>query len=70
VIFVKNLLYAVLALVSAVIAVLSFMSYKGNGGTNTMMIVVAIIFLLLTLGFGAMFLSGRVNRTEDIHITE
>ncbi len=66
----KNFLYGGLALVSLVIAVLSFMSYKGNGGTNTMMVVVAIIFVLLTLGFGAMFLSGRVNRTEDIHITE
>lgn len=66
----KNFLYGGLALVSLVIAVLSFMSYKGNGGTNTMMVVIAIIFVLLTLGFGAMFLSGRVNRTEDIHITE
>lgn len=66
----KNLLFAVLALVSAIIAVLSFMSYKANGGTNTMMVIIAVIFLLLTLGFGAMFLSGRVNKTDDIHITE
>ncbi len=66
----KDLLYAALALVSAIIAVFAFMSYKGNGGTNTMLVVVAVIFLLLTLGFGAMFLAGRVNRTEDIHITE
>lgn len=64
----KDLLYAVLALVSAVVAAFSFMSYKGNG--NTIMVVVAIVFVLLTLGFGAMFLSGRVNRNEDIHITE
>lgn len=66
----KDLLYAVLALVSAVIAVFSFMSYKSSGNGNTLMLVVAIIFLLLTLGLGAMFLSGRVNRGEDIHITE
>lgn len=64
----KDLLYAVLALVSAVVAAFSFMSYKGNGSTT--MVVVAILFVLLTLGFGAMFLSGRVNRNEDIHITE
>lgn len=64
----KDLLYAVLALVSAVVAAFSFMSYKGNH--NTIMVVVAILFVLLTLGFGAMFLSGRVNRNEDIHITE
>jgi uncharacterized membrane protein YhaH (DUF805 family) len=68
VIFVKNLLYAALALVSAIIAIFSFMNYKGNG--STMMVIVALLFLLLTLGFGAMFLAGRVNRTEDIHITE
>lgn len=64
----KDLLYPVLALVSAIITIFSFMSYKGSG--NTMMVIVALLFLLLTLGFGAMFLSGRVNRNEDIHITE
>ncbi len=64
------MLYAVLALVSAVVAVFSFMSYKSNGNVSSMILVVAVLFLLLTLGFGAMFLAGRVNRTEDIHITE
>lgn len=34
------------------------------------MIVIAIISIIATLGFGAMFLSGRVNKHEDIHITE
>jgi multisubunit Na+/H+ antiporter MnhG subunit len=68
VIFVKDLLYAVLALISAIIAVFAFMSYRANA--NTLMVIVALLFLLLTLGFGAMFLSGRVNRNEDIHITE
>lgn len=66
----KNMLYAVLALVSAVVAVFSFMSYKSNGNVSSMMLIVAVLFLLMTLGFGAMFLAGRVNRTEDIHITE
>ncbi len=64
------MLYAVLALVSAVVAVFSFMSYKSNGNVSSMMLIVAVLFLLMTLGFGAMFLAGRVNRTEDIHITE
>ncbi len=66
----KNLLFGGLALVSLVIAVFSFMSYKSNGSVSSTMLIVAVIFLLLTLGFGAMFLSGRVNKTEDIHITE
>jgi uncharacterized membrane protein YphA (DoxX/SURF4 family) len=65
----KDLLYAALALISAIVAVFSFLRYQKSGGDSTMF-VVAILFLLLTLGFGALFLSHRVNRTEDIHITE
>jgi fumarate reductase subunit C len=68
VIFVKDLLFAVLALVSAVIAVVTFLNYQKSA--NTMMIIVAIICIIATLGFGAVFLSGRVNKHEDIHITE
>lgn len=64
----KDLLYAVLALVSAVIAIFSFRAYRGDA--NTLMLVAALLFVLLTLGFGAMFLAGRVNRNDDIHITE
>jgi chromate transport protein ChrA len=70
VIFVKDLLYAVLALVSAVVAAYCFVSFRGATNNKTMLIVVAIVFTLLALGFGAVFLAGRVNRNEDIHITE
>ena len=62
------MLYGVLALVSAIVAVVSFVSYQRSA--NTLLFVAAIVFILLTLGFGAMFLAGRVNKTEDIHITE
>lgn len=37
---------------------------------GTMFLVGGIVFALLTVIFGVMFLSGRVNKTEDIHITE
>jgi hypothetical protein len=70
VIFVKDLLYAGLALVSAVIAAYCFVSFRGASDNKTMMIVAAIVFTLLALGFGTMFLMGRVNKNEDIHITE
>jgi heme/copper-type cytochrome/quinol oxidase subunit 4 len=70
VIFVKDLLYAGLALVSAVIAAYCFVSFRGVSDNKTMFIVVAIVFTLLALVFGAMFLMGRVNKNEDIHITE
>jgi heme/copper-type cytochrome/quinol oxidase subunit 4 len=63
------MLYGVLAVISAIIAVVSFLYYQ-RSADNRILFVAAIIFLLLTLGFGAMFLAGRVNKTEDIHITE
>ena len=66
----KDLLYAALALVSAVVAAYCFVTFRGATDNKTMLIVVAILFTLLALGFGAMFLAGRVNRSEDIHITE
>lgn len=64
----KDLLFAVLALIAAVGAVVTFLSYQKSG--NTMLFVVVILCILATLGFGAMFLAGRVNKQEDIHITE
>lgn len=65
----KDLLYAVLALISAVIAVVTFLRYQSSDDDRTM-IVIAIIAIVATLGFGAMFLSGRLNKQDDIHITE
>ncbi len=64
----KDLLYAVLALIAAVTAVITFLNYQKTA--NTMMIIVAVICFIATLGFGAVFLSGRVNKHEEIHITE
>lgn len=66
-------MYALLALVSLAVAIGSFYFYvKPNSGeeANTLYFVVAAVFLLLTLIFGGLFLSSRVNKTEDIHITE
>ena len=37
---------------------------------STLALVGAIIFLIVTVGLGGVFLSGRVNKKEDIHITE
>jgi hypothetical protein len=34
------------------------------------LIAAAIVFAVLMVVFGGMFLSGRVNKTDDIHITE
>ncbi|MBX3293043.1 MAG: hypothetical protein KF881_09165 [Acidobacteria bacterium] len=64
----KDMLYAILALVSAVLAVVIFLQYRASG--ELWQFVVFIVFLLATIGLGGLFLSGRVNKTEDIHITE
>lgn len=64
----SGMLSAILALVSAIIAVFSFLQYQKTAGT--MYLIGTLVFLLAALALGSMFLSGRVNKTEDIHITE
>ena len=64
----KGALSGVLALVSLILGALSFYQYRGAG--STIWLVAVILFLVLTLVFGGMFLSGKVNKTEEIHITE
>jgi uncharacterized membrane protein len=59
-------------------ALLALVFLAGTAGTfymyikseNVIYFVAAIVCLILMLVFGGMFLSGRVNKTEDIHITE
>lgn len=59
----------ILAVMSAIIAAFSFYKYIGSDD-NKWWLAAFIVFLLAFLGLGAMFLSGRVNKSEDIHITE
>ena len=65
----KDMLYAVLALIAAIIAAFSFYSYTSSNDNKTYL-VAAIVFALATVVLGGLFLSGRVNKKEDIHITE
>ena len=37
---------------------------------STLALVGGIVFLIATVGLGGVFLSGRVNKKEEIHITE
>jgi hypothetical protein len=66
------MLYALLALVTAAGAVFSWMKYTAPppSGGNVVFLILFVILILATVAFGGMFLSGRVNKTEDIHITE
>lgn len=68
----KDLLYAGLGLLSAAVAAYfmwSYLSQKASEASSTPFILFAI-FGVLALVFGALFLSGRVNKQEEIHITE
>ena len=66
----SGLLNGLLALISIVIAAVCFYMYTRSNPPQTLYIIVAIIFAILMVVFGGMFLSGRVNKTDDIHITE
>jgi hypothetical protein len=70
VIFVSNLLYGLIALVSFIIAGYLFFAKRGETGGSLTPLIIAIILIVVGLVFGGLFLSGRVNKTEDIHITE
>jgi uncharacterized membrane protein YhhN len=63
------MLYLLLTLVSLVLTAGSFYMYVNKGG-NALYLVGLIVFLIATVAFGALFLSGRVNKNEEIHITE
>jgi uncharacterized protein YacL len=72
VIFVKDLLYAVLGLISAALAAFFMYSYIGQKAAeaSSTSFIIAIVFAVLALVFGVLFMSGRVNKQEEIHITE
>ncbi|MBK8466076.1 MAG: hypothetical protein IPL32_09605 [Chloracidobacterium sp.] len=59
-----------IAVVSLLVAGFCFYRFQSMRDEGTMYLVGGAVFALLTVVFGAMFLSGRVNKSEDIHITE
>ena len=61
-------MYALLALVSFLVAGGSFFYFQKNG--ETLYMILGIVFVILGAVFGIVFLSGRLNKTDDIHITE
>lgn len=65
----NNLLYGLLALVSAGAAVF-FLFIKEKHEGDMIPLVIGIICVVVTIIFGGLFLAGRVNKTEEIHITE
>ena len=60
---------ALLALVSLIVAIGSFYYFQVKEG-GTLYLIVGIISAILAAVFGVIFLSSRLNKTDDIHITE
>ncbi|HLM02388.1 MAG TPA: hypothetical protein VK400_15155 [Pyrinomonadaceae bacterium] len=68
----KDLLFAIVALIAVGVAVWQFFAFIGQPPRNVSYtpIIIAGVCALIALICGGLFLSGRVNKTEDIHITE
>lgn len=62
------MLYGLLAFVSLLVTIFSIYTYINSN--NTIALIAALVFLIATVGLGGVFLSGRVNKKEEIHITE
>jgi len=65
-------MYAVVGLIGAIVAIWQIYVYldqKAANVSHTPMIV-AIIAAIVALVCGGLFLSGRVNKSDEIHITE
>ncbi len=62
-------LNGILAVLAAIVGVFSIYKYMASAD-NKIWMVIGIIAILAFLGLGAMFMSGRMNKTDDIHITE
>ena len=66
----KGPLSGVVAVISLAIAGFCFYKFSTTPNAGTMYVVIGIVFALLMVAFGVMFLSSRVNKSDDIHITE
>ena len=63
------MMYALLALVALLVFAGSFYQYRQTQG-GTIWMILALLGIVGAVVFGGLFLSGRVNKKEDIHITE
>ena len=65
-----GMLNGLVALVSLAVAIFCLYKYQQSVPANSLYLIGTIVFAILMVVFGVMFLSGRINKSEDIHITE
>ena len=65
----RGTLNGLLAVIALVLTAGSFYMYR-KSPDNSIYLVGVVAFLVAMLVFGGMFLSGRVNKNDDVHITE
>ncbi|MDQ6785217.1 MAG: hypothetical protein M3033_00160 [Acidobacteriota bacterium] len=64
----RDMLFALLALISAGLAAYFLYQFQHYDNSNSM--IIGIIFAVVAVAFGLLFIFGRVNRHDEIHITE
>ncbi|MEZ5308310.1 MAG: hypothetical protein R2684_14285 [Pyrinomonadaceae bacterium] len=64
------MLFGLLAVICAALAAFMFYTIRNSDEANMLYVVLGGLFVLLTVVFGVMFMTKRVNKTEDIHVTE
>ena len=67
------MLYAVVTLISAGVAIwqiLAYLNQPKGAEISHVPLIIGIVCALIAIACGGYFLSSRVNKTEEIHITE
>ena len=66
----KDMLFALLGLIAAALAAYFFFDFQNDKVDNSSSLYLGIILALVAVVFGGLFMFGRVNRHDEIHITE
>jgi uncharacterized membrane protein YidH (DUF202 family) len=72
----KNVIYILLSLLAAAVGIWQMYLYiesvkpRSNASGNLTNLIVAIICIVAALALGGLYLAGRVNKEEELHITK
>lgn len=68
----KDAIYVILALIAAGVAAYFMYHYVTTPlrEQQTRDLIISVIGILIAIVFGGLFLAGRVNKEEEIHITK